>query len=513
MAKPDFMYNQAVTWDAGTNLWTYSPLRYWPNEFGQNAESEEIDRLTFFAYAPWVRVTPATGILTSDYDNSTPEKSTATGIIGMSRNTSSGAPLIKYASSMDATKCVDLCWGVAAEDFTSSVDGTNNTVAKGKPYLDVIKPGVNDKIFFDFKHALAALNVQIDADVDDDDHNHPNEVDEFTRIYVRSITFEGFTTTGALDLNSDYTVSVTPNWFDLTGNNKLSLEPITIYDGRRDGKEGVETAVAKNESPADLNPVIVQANPYTTTLDGDNYQFASLTSVTAGVTKTAVNLFKSVAAGDPIYVIPTEENVKVTIVYDVETADNTLPGYLSDGKTHGTSVQNAITNSITLASGGDMKLDSGKKYIIKLHLGMTSVKFDAKVTGWDAGDEGYTDLPYNNGTLAAGGTVNAGSTVNWSEDIPMTSQSTTLSFTIAGLKVGSTITSFVFDPTDVNYGTPGVSYADGGATVGADGKATITFKLRNNGTGADRDITMTANGTAPDDSSVATVIKFTQAGS
>ena len=63
-ATPNFMYNQKVTCDgtatAGT-LWKYEPVKYWPNEYGSTAVSEEVDQLTFFAYAPWTDIEPTTG--------------------------------------------------------------------------------------------------------------------------------------------------------------------------------------------------------------------------------------------------------------------------------------------------------------------------------------------------------------------------------------------------------------------------------------------------------------------
>lgn len=43
-AKPNFMYNQKLEKSGGA--WTYSPLKYWPNN--------ENDRITFVAYAPYV---------------------------------------------------------------------------------------------------------------------------------------------------------------------------------------------------------------------------------------------------------------------------------------------------------------------------------------------------------------------------------------------------------------------------------------------------------------------------
>ncbi len=351
---PDFMYDQQVKW-TGNNVWEYSPIKYWPNEFGEAASSEAADRLTFFAYAPFADVTPSTGVVT---DGST------TGIIGMSRNISKGDPVVMYSSSLTPGNGVDLCWGVAAEPFTSSVDGDNNHVAAGYPFLNVIKPKTGDHLKFEFNHALAQLNVQIDADIN-------NEVagDSYTKIYVRSVTFNGFSMRGSLNLNSNKTEG--PIWYDISGTGKLKREPVTVYDGRTDGMEGVATATDVSEKPVDLNPIIVQDKPY-----GD-------AQLSAGVTTTAVNLFNNADAEAPVMVIPTPGvPMSVTIVYDVETEDGRLAGLLSDGVTHGSSVENKITKTIT-TNEGNMILSSGKKYVVKLHLGLTSVKFDADVAIWD----------------------------------------------------------------------------------------------------------------------------------
>ena len=358
-SKPDFMYDQQVTYNTTNNVWGYSPVKYWPNEFGEAASSEAADRLTFFAYAPFADVTPSTGVVTGD---------ATTGIIGMSRNISAGDPVVMYSSSLTPGAGVDLCWGVAADAFTSSVDGDNNNVAAGYPFLNVIKPKTGDHLKFEFNHALAQLNVQIDADIDE------VAADGKTKIYVRSVTFNGFS---------------------MRGTGKLKREPVTVYDGRTDGMEGVSTASDLSEKPANLNPVIVQDKPY-----GD-------AGLKAGVTTTAVNLFNG-AADAPVMVIPTPGvPVTVTIVYDVETEDNRLTGYLSDGVTHGSRVENKITKNITTTQG-NMILSAGKKYVVKLHLGLTSVKFDADVAVWD--DTTYPDpvdvnLPDNAGTTPPTPTV------------------------------------------------------------------------------------------------------------
>ena len=372
-AIPDFFYNQKVTHSGGS--WTYSPFKYWPNEFGTGAESAGQDKLTFFAYAPYVEVNPGTGRMANKADEQY-------GIVGMTSNSTSGDPYVKYIASFDPEKRVDLCYGVANSDFKSSVDGNNNNVLRGKPYIDVIKPKINDKIHFNFKHALASLNVTIDADIDQVSHGNATYLDDNTKIYVRKVTFEGFADKGSLNLNSEaITDEYTPNWFELNSiNRRLSSGTVTIYDGRRDGREGQANATASNETPNNLNSSIIED-------DG---------ATTAGVPVTPVNLFDSDDAEAPIFVIPTDEDLKVTIVYDVETADINLSTYLSDGKTKGSSVENTITKTITV-SDSELKLKAGKAYKVSLHLGMTSVKFDATVTEWPASPTAAdnTDLPIN----------------------------------------------------------------------------------------------------------------------
>jgi len=388
LSLPNFMYNQQVAWDG--SKWTYSPIKYWPNEFGGGGSSEA-DFLTFFAYAPYVDVSPTTGLVTAN---------DRCGIFGLTSSKESGDPVVKYHTNYDLTKQVDLCYGVApAGGFSSTVTGagTINNIEAGQPYIDVVKPTIASQITFNFKHALAALNVQIDADMDVASHA-PSSLDANTRIWVRSVTFDGFADKGQLNLNIG-------NWNNLDCDCDVESRPITIYDGRRDRYEGVSASL--NET-AGLNPTIVQSTKYVT--DG-----TTITSpaTTLGVTNTPVNLFdtsgwpyanpasptdeeieKALAA--PIYVIPTNQPLRVTIVYDVETYDPKLVSqYLSDGSTNGSTIENNITANITDGSSDPIVLEAGKAYTVNLHLGMTSVKMEAEVTEWAVGATATVPLPDN----------------------------------------------------------------------------------------------------------------------
>ena len=352
-AIPNFMYNQQVLFD--TDHWAYSPLKYWPNEFGATAQSTSLDRLSFFAYAPYTEVDPVTGYAT-DADN---------GIIGMTRSAENGNPKVRYYASFDPAKRVDLCWA--------------------KPQLDAIKPDVASKVTFNFKHALASLNIQIDALFDETTQN-AGALDPKTRIWVRSVTFEGLAMKGELNLNNREN---TPEWNDLYSNGLLIGEPVTIYDGRRDGREGF--AEMPNEKPVAINTSLVQRDIYDFDANDD------FITTTPGVTTTPVNLFQSTDVDAPIFVIPTGEPLRVTIVYDVETVDwNLTSSFLSDNETNGSSIENCITKVVESAPNSPISLDAGKKYVIKLHLGMTSVKLDVKeVKEWANGDNVDTDLPGN----------------------------------------------------------------------------------------------------------------------
>jgi len=390
-STPNFMYNQEIkgtvtgTGTSAVTTWSYSPVKYWPNEFGNDAASDDVDKVSFFAYAPFVTVNASKGNVvvsgtTADHDKTY-------GITQVSRNSATGDPLVKYAVDFDPAQTVDLLWGVQPATATYNPISTGAfTATPGLPYLDLVKSKTNDKIQFDFKHALAKLNVQIDAYVDQATASTGKLNATETRIYVRSISFTGFETEGTLNLNN--TEANVPLWLNCDGTSELygSGKEVFVYDGLKDGKEAKAGSEQKSEKPAMLNPDLIQHNATAAT---------AVWNPTAGVTEAPVNLFNSTAPTDAIFVIPTYETMDVTIVYDVETIDPNLPGYLSDGVTHGSSIENKITK--TAVFGATTNIEAGKAYTLKLHLGMTSVKFDAVVSPWDStATPTDANLPANN---------------------------------------------------------------------------------------------------------------------
>jgi len=400
-ATPNFMYNQQVrcegTATAGT-LWNYEPVKYWPNEYGDKAISDETDYLTFFAYAPWTNIEPTTG-------NIVPSTSTTQGaetvehqqkynIVSVNKNNATGDPIVKYVVDTDPATSVDLLWGVAAEtagDNYSPIDG-KASLTEGFPFLNLVKPNnpQSDRLQFNLKHALAKVKVTIDYIADDFTPTGTSEVIDAkkTRIFVRSFKMSGFATKGALNLNN--TVPGQPLWKDFDGSKDLAFDEVTYQDGRKDGKEGETNGAQNNETPQGLNPNIIENYAQT-----DKGEFAS--TKTSGVTKDAQLLFGGNSSENDgyFYVIPrNEENnkVDVTIAYDVETIDPALAGKLSDNETHGISIENIISKADIF---GGIDFMAGYQYEINIHLGMTSVKVEATVTDWKDNGKTNVDLPDN----------------------------------------------------------------------------------------------------------------------
>ena len=427
-SKPNFMYNQQVKTEDGGETWIYEPVKYWPNEYGDAAISSDIDKVSFFAYAPYVNCDPVTGKLVDDSDTDEVDESTLDnyGITGFTKNNFAGDPMIKYIASLDMAKTVDLCYGVVATGYDQwqILGGGIQNLQEGYPYLDVEHPAkIKQPMKFNFKHALAQLNVRIDVDADVEGSTHDNSDNSSaaagTKVYVRSVSFKGFALKGALNLNN--TEFDKARWMNYNGQGELTYEKAETYiinDGRKNGKEGI--TAAPNEKNIGLNQDIISNDGNTTrgvegtqknlfALDLDLSTAADPENPTAEEMTAAIAAANTAQLGDGIFVIPVDpdEPMTVTIVYDVETTDSKLATTLSDGS-KGSRVRNEITKEVTFNGGG---LKSGYKHILNLHLGLNSVKFEAEVAGWG-----------NNSTSANGwlpiteapglGTYNPGNSLN-----------------------------------------------------------------------------------------------------
>jgi hypothetical protein len=246
---PNFMVNEKLLWNETNQGWYYSPLKYWPNETDNDsqtpaaemigsASTSYLDRLTFFAYAPYVKETNFSassygilgftgkdGKLTYNSISDNKETNDPTGITEAS---------IKYKASInDPNKAVDLLWGVApAGGLTyTAVNGRTVTVKEGEPLMDMTKPDVNTNMKFLFQHALARIGVKAVAAIDQ--VGAGGTLDPNTKITIEKITLTGyFGETGLLNLNNKN--PNVANWVNIndkvlaTGTTKAQLAQTTL---------------------------------------------------------------------------------------------------------------------------------------------------------------------------------------------------------------------------------------------------------------------------------------------
>ena len=220
---PNFMFNEHVSWSDG---WTYSPLKYWPNETTKDSQdpaaaSAETDKLSFFAYAPYVDLSAATGTMKVVLD---PEDTKAayigsgetSGIISYTKEDITGDPLVEYAVSNDPDNNVDLLWGVAPAGMSyQNVSGSNTTVTTGMPLLNMVKPDKDQKMKFLFQHALSRIGLSVVSAIDQiaagDDGGKYNTAE--TRVLIEDVKIWGnFGKKGVLNLNN--TSANVANWIE-----------------------------------------------------------------------------------------------------------------------------------------------------------------------------------------------------------------------------------------------------------------------------------------------------------
>ena len=162
----DFVANSPLNYMNNTNVtltdgdWTYSPVKYWPNEAS--------DKLSFFAYAPY-------------NENYAP-------------NATAGDPILPFTVESDVTKQIDL------------------VVADATNLKNLTKQSVNGKVNFDFKHVLSRVGFKVEAVIDqtnEDDGTNPdtdsqeNAIADGTVISVQEVQLYGnFNTSGNINLNT-----------------------------------------------------------------------------------------------------------------------------------------------------------------------------------------------------------------------------------------------------------------------------------------------------------------------
>ena len=202
-STPNFMFNQFVEHDG--SAWTYSPLKYWPNE--------ATDKLSFFAYAPHTSEPNGNIALAAGFDNA-----------------SASAPSITYTLNADQSKHVDLLWAAPVQNLT--------------------KQTTTEKVHFVFKHAMSRIGFKSVAVIDEssndnngdiDDGAHSNALDGDTKITLKSIKlignfYQGGTLNLATGVWSDYVAAASTeyNWAttDFLNDDVTTTKAVVLNDDK-----------------------------------------------------------------------------------------------------------------------------------------------------------------------------------------------------------------------------------------------------------------------------------------
>ena len=313
---PNFMYNQQVAWSTGDKAWTYSPLKYWPNETGTGESDGRTDHLSFFAFAPYLK---------------------GDARLNFSANNAMGDPTVTYTTPNDLSQCLDVL-------YATKPDGTS-------AYTDLTKQNVGSSVEFYFHHTMSRLNFNVRAAFDEIAAGSNAKADS-TRITVESITLE-------------------------TENSDGATTPLFFTSGTLNLRTGLWANAAN--SSAGTPKIVLSGNAIGTDVrdQGDKrvYQMVDADKkVISGVDNTWRNASNGYITLLPTPDLPTTAapKLKVTIVYYTTSDDPRLE--LSGGRSR---VKSTVSNTLS-----GFRFERGKAYVIKMLIGMTSVKFTVQVQNW-----------------------------------------------------------------------------------------------------------------------------------
>ena len=555
---PNFMYNQEIQWGStlSTPQWIYSPVKYWPNgtdadnilDPSYTATQEESGKVSFFAFAPYTSATnnnysqstdgekpSAIGSGTTNDEKVKKTANTTSGVAAITANDWNGNVWVKYLMpNATETEAVDLLWGMNGKSTYNETDGVDPAVgAIGTGYnINLTKQTVDEKVKFLFKHALAKVGgstattttdvdaastkcgfmVVVDVDANDADKQSTYFGTDFdntkTLVTIEKVEImDGASAAAASPAMAETGTKSNFNtfgWFNIeTG---AWCTDNGTYGNNGDGATYSITA-DKDETTIDADNVYaINKDIREATVSNPTGTWNTTTSGGAtGVTTTPKPLFANEYV-PALLVIPGGENnntLYVRIKYWVRTADQNL----KDGYTN---VSQTITNRISLGN----LLDPNKYYTIVMHLGLTSVKFEAVVTDWTMTSDATFD---DNGTVHEGDNKNDSKIWLPSNVVADNQWTLTPSATNYAAKGGDiTMTTIQMNGNNLEYDNSSASEGKytltkvGTAdwlTIGTDGKMTASPNTATATRSATINVSTVVNG-----NTITTPITFTQAG-
>lgn len=344
---------------------------------------------------------------------------TTGGVVGMTQWTERVDPWVNYVmrSGYDGTttapdKGIDLLWGLRGQYLYNEADGTGNTVpALGNNYnVNLTKQTVDEKVRFMFKHALAKIGgsakdesysaeyprqtgfkvvVDVDANSTEPGQGTDNQEAFFpvpfnnlrTLVTVKSLKVRDAWTYAqepgtTLDKTTTKSNLNTFGWFNIANGTWLNAG-YSADPAANGGAQGAKVQLLIDNTGTagvpQLHPEIAEKGIGTTKVIDDDpakpWQWNSVNP--KGATTVAKPLYANDNA-DGIMLIPgtSAQTIYITVDYFVRTADPQLAKGYSE-------VEQIITNRVDLKG-----LEANKYYTLVIHLGLTSVKFEAVVADW-----------------------------------------------------------------------------------------------------------------------------------
>lgn len=504
-------------------------------------------KVSFFAYAPFVEASNyETQSSLKTYGNisdnnaaiealETADPATTTaatnGIIGMTFNTYKGEPLVQYKLASTNIKdetnpVVDLLWGQKLKSTYNLADGKTQKLT-GDYNVNLTKQAVNEKIGFSFKHALARLggntsttdntvkkdennsHVKVILDIDNGKWKASDAItggskDATTLVTVKSIKIQDYNT-----YIKEHESDETKKYTDITAGQLRNQGWFNIATGKWDPtvdgdiQTANETGNISYDSEINQNGTGSVTGKTYTTLATDIAEPATVnlsynqtdawkqgTDKLEGVTTTAKPVYATPTSEDGkadngVLLIPSDkaQTFVVTVDYFVRTYDNHLAKNGDEGTW--TKVEQVITNAVDIPANA---LSANKVYTLLIHLGLTSVKFEAVVADWENADD--------SGTTGGEGTKPDENPEN-QKDIYLPSN--TLAATTYAAKtvnVAATATSAEISLDGLGDKASSVSLKENSAKKGNE-----TANLTVSGTPSSGSVTITVNGITVNDTS------------
>ena len=197
---PNFMFNQQATSRDDADYFSYSPLKYWPND--------ENSKVSFIAYFPYCNNAADDG---TRFDQET------TGISVKKANNVEGLPTFNFTVKDDIDQQVDFLVSDVIANMPKSRDSEINP---GQPFNDL---SIKDRVTFLFKHMTAKVEFRIVAD--------PEIHKDIVHFHLNTLTVSNLYKNGTL--TPSYNGETTFTWSEHTdkhGETPTYLKKFTTYE-------------------------------------------------------------------------------------------------------------------------------------------------------------------------------------------------------------------------------------------------------------------------------------------